>query len=299
MADLGKRNFLRITRESSFGLYLDGGDLGEILLPRSYVKSTMQPEAELDVFIYRDSEDRLVATTETPLVCVGEIAVLTVTGVHPKIGAFLDWGLQKDLLLPHREQLQSVQPGDKVVVFVMLDEHSGRITATTRLAEHLSPDPPTYKRGQAVSLVITRDTPLGYNAIIEMAHLGLLYRALAPRPLAVGDEVTGYIQAIRPDGRIDLTMESTNRERVTSLSDAILAAIKADGGKITLTDTSPPELIRARFDASKRAFKQAVGGLLKQGLVHLRDDGVYAGVAVREAPKSAPSASMRRPRYLD
>ena len=299
MADIGKRNFLRITRDSSFGVYLDGSALGEILLPRAYVTPAMQPGAELDVFVYRDSEDRLVATTETPLVSVGEIAVLAVTGVHPKIGAFLDWGLQKDLLLPHREQVQPVQVGDKVVVFVMLDEQSGRIRATTRLAEHLSSEPPAYKRGQAVNLIITRDTPLGYHAIVEMAHLGLLYRTLTPKPLAVGDEVQGYIQAIRPDGRIDLTMESTSRERVTSLSDAILAAIAANGGKIHLTDDSTPEAIRARFDASKRAFKQAVGGLLKQGLVHMGNDGIYAGAPPSPVSKPPVGFTMRRPRYLD
>ncbi len=295
MADIGKRNVLRVVRESPHGLYLDGGALGELLLPRAYATAEMRPGDEVDVFVYRDSEDRLVATTLMPHACVNELAVLTVTGVHPQVGAFLDWGLPKDLLLPHKEQLHRLRPGDQAVVFVMLDAKTQRIIATTRLKEHLSQEPPDYKRGQPVQLIMVRDTPLGWTAIIDMRHLGLLYHGLAPRTLRVGQEIKGYVQGVRDDGQIDLTLESTSRARVGDVALEILSAIKSDG-VLAITDDSPPDVIRARFDASKRAFKQAVGALLKAGKAHVKPDGIHPGAAPRAPRTSSNSAG---PRYLD
>ena len=166
MAIIGKRNTLSIVRASAPGLYLDGGELGELLLPGRYIPADLKPKDKLDVFVYRDSEDRLVATTETPLAMVGEFAYLKVISVNRSIGAFLDWGLAKDLLLPFREQESPVRAGDWVIVHVYLDEKTNRIVATTRLNRHLSRDTPAYRDGQAVNLLIIGRTPLGYNAIV-------------------------------------------------------------------------------------------------------------------------------------
>ena len=186
MAILGKRNILSIVRASAPGLYLDGGELGEILLPGRYIPADLKPKDKLDVFVYRDSEDRLVATTETPHAVVGEFACLKVKVVNQNVGAFLDWGLAKDLLLPFREQEIPVRAGQRVVVFVCLDVKTDRIVATTRLNRHLNRETPAYRNGQPVNLLITGRTPLGYNAIVENAHRGLLYHNNLAAPLEVG-----------------------------------------------------------------------------------------------------------------
>ena len=274
MALIGKTNSLRVTRETPQGFYLDGGDLGEILLPGIYIPRGSGPGDELEVFVHRDSEDRLVATTDMPLAVVGEFALLRVVGVNPNVGAFLDWGLPKDLLLPFREMECPVKDGDWLVVYVHLDSKSDRIYASTRLAQHLDSEPPAYTIGQPVDLIIVRETPLGYIALVEQSHLGLLYHSQTPRPLHVGDRVPGYIGACRPDGKIDLTLESSGREAVTSLTEKILEALKANGGRLKLDDDSPPEAIRAAFGASKKAFKQAIGQLYRGRQIRLEKPGI-------------------------
>src|SRR4051794_39213764 len=186
MAIIGKRNTLSIERASGPGLYLNGGELGEILLPGKYIPADVAPGRKLDVFIYLDSEDRLVATTETPRAMVGEFAHLKVLSVNPRVGAFLDWGLAKDLLLPFREQDTPVRPGQWVIAYLYLDQQSNRIVATTRLHRHLNREDITYREGQAVSFLITGRTPLGYNAIVENAHRGLLYHDNLSAPLETG-----------------------------------------------------------------------------------------------------------------
>src|SRR5215212_3526137 len=175
MATIGRRNTLKIVREAPPGLYLDGGELGEILLPKKYIPHDIKPKDLLDVFVYLDSEDRLVATTETPLAEVGEFAALKVVGLNPNVGAFLDWGLEKDLLLPFREQDKPLRIGQRVAVFVYLDAHSNRIVASARLGRHLSKENPKFSDGQPVNLLVTSKTPLGYNTIIENSYRGLLY----------------------------------------------------------------------------------------------------------------------------
>ncbi len=176
MATIGKRNLLSVIRESTPGLYLDGGELGEILLPGRYIPKNPAQKQKLDVFVYRDSEDRLVATTETPHAMVGEFGYMKVINVHPQVGAFLDWGLQKDLLVPFREQEFPLRTGDWAVVYVALDVKTNRILASTRLNRHLNRDTPAYRDGQPVNLLIISKTPLGYNAIVDNAHRGLLYK---------------------------------------------------------------------------------------------------------------------------
>ena len=274
MAILGTFNTLRVARQSAHGFYLDGGALGDILLPRGLVPEGTIIGDEVPVFIYRDSEDRLVATTEKPLAQVGEFACLRVTGFNKTIGAFLDWGLPKDLLLPHREQESPVRIGDDVVVFIQVDPRTDRIHATARLDAHLSTEPPRYEVGQPVDACITRETPLGYVALVDSAHLGLLYHQDLRVRVHPGQRLTAYIAAVREDGKIDLVLDSSGRHRVTSLGEQILEALAAAGGQMELDDDSTPEAIRDALGASKKAFKQAVGGLYRQGKIKLLKPGI-------------------------
>jgi len=274
MAIIGKRNILSIVRESSPGLYLDGGKLGEILLPGRYIPKDVKPKDKLDVFVYRDSEDRLVATTETPLAMVGEFAYLKVISVNQNIGAFLDWGLAKDLLLPFREQEFPLRAGDWVIVHVCLDEKTNRILATTRLNMHFSRDTPAYRNGQPVNLLIMGRTPLGYNAIVENAHRGLLYHDNLAAPLVTGQKLKGFVRTVRPGGKIDLRLDESGYKRVAPLTDQIVQAIEQNGGRLSFDDDSSPEAIRQKFAVSKKAFKQALGKLYKRRRIHFLTPGI-------------------------
>ncbi len=295
MAQIGKHNTLTVLHSTPHGVYLDGGEHGEILLPNRYIPKGTSIGDALNVFVYRDSEDRLVATTEKPFAMVGEFATLEVVSVNRNIGAFLHWGLLKDLLLPFREQAEPVRIGDKVVAFVMLDEKTDRIIATTRLNRHLSRERPPFKPQQPVSLLITARTPLGYNAIIEGTHLGLLYHTNVGAPLQVGQKVGGYIAAIHPSGKIDLSLDASGYQRVASLTDRILEALKNNGGRLDFDDDTPPERIRSAFDASKKAFKQALGALYKQRRIEFTRPGI-AALDIREAQAGdwKPSAGNAR-----
>jgi predicted RNA-binding protein (virulence factor B family) len=255
-------------------MYLDGEQLGEILLPRKYVTAETRPGGSVDVFLYLDSEDRLVATTETPFVYVGEFACLECVGFNPKVGCFLNWGLEKDLLLPLREQEAPVYPGDKVVVYVYVDERSGRIVASARLRRHLDLIPPDYHNDQPVHLIIAGETPLGYKAIVDHAHWGLLYRAEVSTPLETGQELTGYVRTVRPDGKIDLRLDREGYRRVTPLADRILEHLRANNGRMDLNDESSPDAIRSAFDSSKKAFKQALGALYRERKIQMVEGGV-------------------------
>jgi len=274
MAALGKRNLLSIVRESAPGLYLDGGKLGEILLPKRYIPATIKPKDKLEVFIYLDSEDRLVATTEIPLAIVGEFACLKVVSIHDRAGAFLGWGLTKDLLLPFREQERPVRVGQRVVVFVLLDPKSQRIVATTRLKRHLSHDPPSYRPNEPVNLLITGTTPLGYPAIVENQHSGLLFRDNLPTPLQIGQRLKGFVRKVRPNGQIDLSLDAAGYGRVTSLTDRIVQALEGNQGQLAFDDDSSPESIRQKFGVSKKAFKQALGKLYKARRIRFLHPGV-------------------------
>jgi predicted RNA-binding protein (virulence factor B family) len=274
MATIGKRNLLSVIRESSPGLYLDGGELGEILLPGRYIPAGLAQKEKLDVFIYRDSEDRLVATTEKPLAMVGEVASLRVVSVNENVGAFLDWGLAKDLLLPFREQNFPVRVGDRVVVCVCLDVKTNRILATTRLNRHLSHETPMYRSGQPVDLIITRKTPLGYEAIVENTHRGLLYHDNLSTPLHAGEKLKGFVRTVRPNGKIDLSLDASGYKRVAALTDQIVAALEQNGGQLDFDDDSSPEAIRAAFSVSKKAFKQALGKLYKNRRIEFTKPGV-------------------------
>jgi predicted RNA-binding protein (virulence factor B family) len=274
MAAIGKPNTLAVLRKSQRGLYLDGGEHGEILLPGKYVPAGAAPGHMLDVFIYLDSEDRLVATTETPLAEVGDFACLKVLEVHPRMGAFLDWGLSKDLLLPFREQATPVRRGEKVVVYVYVDPKTNRIVASTRLNRYLKKQAPPFKNGQPVHLLITNKTPLGYNAIVENTYGGLLYHDTLGAGLHAGQQLEGFVRAVRPDGKIDLSLEPSGYKRVASLTDQLLQALEQNGGQLAFDDASPPEAIREAFGTSKKAFKQALGNLYKQRRIEFTKPGI-------------------------
>jgi hypothetical protein len=263
MAIIGKRNTLSIVRASQPGLYLDGGELGEILLPGRYIPEDLAPKQKLDVFVYRDSEDRLVATTETPKAEVGEFAYLRVLSVHPQAGAFLDWGLAKDLLVPFREQEFPLQPGDWAIVYVCLDVKTNRILATTRLTRHLNRDTPAYRDGQPVNLIITGKSPLGYSAIVENAHRGLLYKNNLAAALKIGQRLKGFVRTVRSGGKIDLSLDAAGYKRVAPLTEQIVEALQAAGGRLAYDDNSSPAAVRQMFGVSKKAFKQALGRLYK------------------------------------
>jgi predicted RNA-binding protein (virulence factor B family) len=271
---IGKRNRLSVLRIATPGVYLDGGERGEILLPGRYVPQGTLVGESFEVFVHRDSEDRLVATTEAPRAVVGEFAALRVVSSSPQIGAFLDWGLSKDLLLPLREQSRRVGPGDWVVVYIFVDLKTDRIVATTRLNRHLNVTPPDYAEGQPVDLLITGRTELGYNAIISGAHSGLLYHNELPGPLKIGQKVDGYVRAVRPDGKIDLSINPSGYQRVAPLKEQVLEALAARGGSLPLGDASSPEEIRDTFGVSKKAFKQAIGSLYRERLIVIGDRSV-------------------------
>ncbi len=271
MADIGRRNLLKVTGSSAHGLHLDGGEHGDILLPGRLVRPGMNEGDELDVFVYLDSEDRPVATTAQPLAMAGEFAGLEVLSYQSGMGAWLAWGLEKDLLLPIREQAGHVQPGGVVVVFIYVDERSGRLAATMRLDRHLDQTEPDYREGECVDLVISGETPLGYKAVVNHAHGGLLYRAETGVALSPGQQLKGYVKALRPDGKLDLCLDPAGYSRVKPLAQLIMEELAANGGKLAFDDKSPPEAVRERFGASKKAFKQALGALYRDrriGFVH-------------------------------
>lgn len=274
MIEIGKRHKLRVLEGAPMGLYLDGGELGPILLPRRYIPSGVANGSEVEVFIYRDSEDRIIATTETPRAAVGECGLFRVVGGDRQTGAFLDWGLSKDLLLPMREQAYRVRAGDHVVACVLLDEQTGRIVASTKLHRHLHQTPPPFREGQRVSLLIADETDLGYNAVVEHTHLGLLYFAEVGSPLEFGQRIDGYIRTIRPDGKIDLALDPAGRGRVAPLAHQILTALRKAGGFLPFSDDTPSDVIRANFSTSKKAFKQALGSLYRERRITFADGGI-------------------------
>lgn len=274
MAIIGKRNLLPVVRESSPGLYLDGGELGEILLPGRYIPANLAQKDKIDVFVYRDSEDRLVATTETPNAMVGEFAYMKVINVHPQVGAFLDWGLQKDLLVPFREQEFPLRVDDWAIVYVCLDLKTNRILASTRLNRHLNREPAAYRDGQPVNLLITGKTPLGYNAIVDNAHRGLLYKNNLSAALKTGAKLKGFVRTVNPGGKIDLSLDAAGYKRVAPLTNQIVEALEASGGKLAYDDDSTPAVIRQAFSVSKKAFKQALGKLYKSRRIEFLKPGI-------------------------
>jgi len=274
MAYLGKTNSLVVVRDSDYGFYLDGGELGEILLPTREVPEGVEQGDEVDVFISRDSEDRIVATVTKPICEVEDFAALEVISVNPRIGAFLDWKFPKDLLLPFREQTQKVRVGERVVVHVMIDKKSDRIVATTKTNRFLDRYKPEYDVGDKVILLIQDRSPLGYNVIVDQKFRGLLFEDSLDRQLRIGETLDGYIADLREDGKLNLSLEPVGYGRVKTLTEKIMATLEAKGGSLNLGDKSSPEDIRAAFGTSKKAFKQALGSLYRDRVIRLTSQGI-------------------------
>ena len=275
MALIGDVNTLQVIRQADFGVYLDGGPQGDILLPRREMPKGEPCEDEdwVNVFVYLDSEDRIIATSRKPTIQVGEFASLKVVDIN-RIGLFLDWGLNKDLLLPHSEEKRPLQVGDYCVVYAYIDERTKRITATARLDRYLDRTPANYTVGDEVDLLIAEATDLGFKAIINGKHWGLVHKNEAFKFLRSGMQERGFIREIREDGLINLSLQPQGRELRDSLSEAILAQLDANNGRLPLSDKSPAPVIAEAFGVSKGNFKKAIGGLYKHGLIRILPDAI-------------------------
>jgi predicted RNA-binding protein (virulence factor B family) len=268
---IGRYNRLKIARIGASGAFL-ATDEGDVLLPGKFIPKGVEQGDSIDVFIYRDSEDRLVATVQRPLAVVGEFALLKVKD-NTRIGAFLDWGLDKDLLLPFGEQPAPVKKGEQVLVRLYLD-NSGRIAASARLEKYLRPADKSLSEGDEVELLPYAFSDLGAKVIINNTYGGLLFRnELYARP-ARGERLRGYVKKIRDDGKIDVTLRKGGAQEAATDREAILAALKAHGGFLPLTDKSTPEAIAGLLRMSKKSFKKAAGGLYKEGLIDIAAEGI-------------------------
>ena len=273
MPEIGKFNTLRVVKVVDFGVYLDGEALGEILLPRRYVPEGCQPGDSVEVFLYHDSEDRLIATTQRPYAGVGDLALLKVVAVN-NFGAFLDWGLPKDLLVPFGEQQQRMKEGRLYLVYVYLDKTSRRIAASSKLKKFLAAQPTGFEKGQPVDLQIADKTDMGYKAIIDRIAWGVLYHNEVFQKLRQGQRIRGFIKNVRSDGKIDLCLQKPGYETVPDLSENIMAVIQAHGGFLDVTDKTSAERIYSLFGISKKTFKKAIGALYKAHRISLEKDGI-------------------------
>lgn len=271
--ELGKYNQLEVVKEVDFGVYLDGGEDGEILLPTRYVPEDCKIGDILNVFLYLDMDERLIATTLTPFVQVGQFACLEVSWVN-QYGAFLNWGLMKDLFVPFREQKMKMQVGRKYVVHAHLDEESFRIVASAKVERYLSKEQPEYASGDEVDILIWQKTDLGFKAIIDNKYSGLLYENEIFTSLETGMEMKAFVKQVREDGKVDLILQKPGFEKIDDFAKTLLDYIKEQGGRINLNDKSPAEDIYDTFGVSKKTFKKGVGDLYKKRLVILHEDGI-------------------------
>ena len=273
MVEIGRTNTLSVVRETENGLYLDGLEHGEILMPHKFVTDEVKTAGKATVFVYTDSEDRLVATTEEPIAKVGEFALLKVIA-NSKFGSFLDWGLPKDLLAPFREQKTKMVEGNEYLVYVFLDLQSNRIAASAKLDKFLDNTPPEYRIGDEVDLLIAEETELGFKAIVNEEHWGMLYKNQVYRKLFIGEKIKGFVNKVRNDEKIDLLLDKQGYEKVDAISEKILNELKENRGFMAVSDKSSPEMIKAMFGISKKNFKKALGSLYKKRLITFESDGI-------------------------
>ena len=272
MLTIGKINTLNVVKKQGPDVYLDNGTSAKVLLADKKPPKNCQVGDALDVFVYVDSEGHLAATTKTPLAQVDDIAWLKVVSLN-YVGAFLDWGLPKDLLVPFSEQHHEMEVGKSYLVKVFLDDKN-RIAATTKIDRFIEDESVDFEVGQKVSLIIADKTELGFKAIVNHTHWGLLYQNELFQPLKRGQKLDGYIKQIREDGKIDLNLNQPGYGKVVSLTDDILNKLKANNGSLMLSDKSPPEAIYATFGVSKKVFKQAIGALYKKQLISIDKNGI-------------------------
>ena len=264
---VGRIQTLKVNRISDYGLYLVDDEGNEVLLPNRYVSLNNAVGDEIEVFVYHDSEDRLVASTERPLITEGQVAALKVVdkSIH---GAFLDWGLAgKDLFLPNRNQQGGVLPGRKYLVWMYIDNVTGRCVATQKLKAFIDNDVITVEPRQKVDIVVASESPIGYRAIINSRHWGMIYKNQIFQPIAIGDRLEGYVRRITEDNRIDLSLRREGYDGVASSADVLLKLVRDNGGELPIGDDSSPEQVHATTQLSKKVFKRAVGMLLKRGVI--------------------------------
>jgi hypothetical protein len=273
MISIGTRAELTILREKPVGVFLDAENLGEILLPRREMPKEWVIGERVDVFIYLDSEDRMVATLKQPRIMPGEFGKLKCVALTA-VGAFLDWGLPKDLLVPFREQKVRMEIGKSYLVHVMVDEKSRRLVATTRIARHFDLNPPEYRAGDEVDLTVFGKTEMGYKAIVNNAHTGLIFANEVFQDLSQGEKLKGWVAGVRDDGKIDLSLHPPGRERVDDLEKQIMGELIARGGFWAISDKSSAEEIHSELGVSKRTFKQTLGALLRKRLVTQTEAGI-------------------------
>jgi len=273
MTTLGKWNTLEVVRIEERGAYLDCGKSGEILLPNAEGGAGLEMGALVRVFLYNDSEDRLIATTKKPKIIVGECAALKVVQVN-QAGAFLDWGLSKDLMLPFGEQKRKVSQGVIVVVQAYVDEKSGRIAATTKLGRFLSKERRTFLEDEEVEIFVVRRSTNGYNVIVERTHWGMIYHDQIFQPVSIGDQFKAYVLGLREDDKVDVILHKPGAEKVVTLAEQILSKLREDDGFIHVGDKSDALEIQAMFGVSKKTYKKALGQLYRERKVTLSSDGV-------------------------
>lgn len=264
--EIGKFNNLQVVKIADHGVYVDGGEEGTILLPNRYVPEGTDIDDWIEVFLYFDSDDLLIATTETPKAMVNSVELLKVIDTN-RVGAFLDWGLPKDLLVPFSEQQHPMKEGESYMVYVFHDHETDRILASSKLNLYFEEEPEGLKERQAVDLQISDKTDLGYKALINNQYLGLIFHGDAFRPLAIGERLPGYIKSIREDGKVDLLISQHSSEGDDSLEGQIITHLNASGGESNLTDKSDPDLIYRQFKVSKKKYKNALGALYRRKLI--------------------------------
>jgi predicted RNA-binding protein (virulence factor B family) len=277
MISVGQTHELAVVSIVDFGVYLDAKNLGDVLLPKRYVGEGLAVGDRVAVFLYFDSEDRLIATTQHPKVRVGEYGYLKVTDTSD-FGAFLDWGLDKDVLVPFAEQHRPMQSGRSYLVYIYINQADGRIVASSKIDRFVEEDTlHTFRPQQAVDLIIANSTELGYKAIINHSRWGVLYKDEVFQRLSFGQSIRGYVKNVRPDGKIDLTLQSGQETR-DKYSQTILRYLEQQNGFAAVHDKSPPELISRLFGMSKKSFKKAIGGLYKARLITIEKDGIRLAV---------------------
>ena len=287
--EIGKFNKLQVVKIADHGVYVDGGEEGTILLPNRYVPEGTDIEDWLEVFLYFDSDDLLIATTESPKAMVGDVQLLKVVDTN-RVGAFLDWGLPKDLLVPYSEQQHPMKEGESYVVYIFHDHKTDRILASSKLNRYFEEESTNLEPRQKVDLKITDKTELGYKTIIDNQYLGLIFHGDAFRPLALGECLPGYIKAIREDGKIDVIISQHSPQGDNSLEDQILVYLKQSGGESNLTDKSNPDHIYRQFKVSKKKYKNALGALYKRKLIVITPEKISL-VQAKEKPEVQPTKS--------
>lgn len=273
MIEIGKHNTLTIARGTSVGLYLTDGQQ-DILLPNKYVPREWNEGDEMTVFVYLDQEERLVATTLEPLIRLDDFALLRVNHIN-KFGAFVGWGLEKDLFVPFREQARPMETGKRYLVHMHLDAKSNRLVGSSKISQFLNNDELTVTEGEEVDIIVSHFTDLGINVIINGKHKGLLYKNDVYDDIRLGERLVGYVKTIRPDNKIDISLQKAGVEGIEPNAEKILEELRASRGFLRLTDDSHPEDIKTVLKMSKKAFKKAIGSLYKQRLIEIKEDGIY------------------------